>query len=84
MGYQGIVITDAMNMGAISGYYSSADAARRAIMAGADMILMPADFYSAYYGVLQSVRDEELSEERIDESLKRIFRVKMKLREDMR
>ena len=48
------------------------------------MILMPADFYSAYYGVLQSVRDEELSEERIDESLKRIFRVKMKLREDMR
>ena len=84
MGYQGIVITDAMNMGAISGYYSSADAARRAIMAGADLILMPADFYSAYYGVVQSVHDGELSEERIDESLKRIFRVKMKLREDMR
>ena len=84
MGYQGIVITDAMYMGAISGYYSSADAARRAIMAGADLILMPADFYSAYYGVVQSVHDGELSEERIDESLKRIFRVKMKLREDMR
>ena len=84
MGYEGVIVTDAMNMGAISGYYSSADAARRAIMAGADLILMPADFYSAYYGVVQSVHDGELSEERIDESLKRIFRVKMKLREDMR
>lgn len=83
MGYQGIVITDAMNMGAIYSCYSSADAARKAILAGADLILMPADFYSAYYGLLQDVRGQVISEERIDASLRRIFRVKMKLREKM-
>lgn len=76
LGYQGIVITDAMNMSAITEYYTADQAAVMAIQAGADMILMPEDFEAAYNGVLEAVRNGTLTEERIDESLRRIFRVK--------
>jgi beta-N-acetylhexosaminidase len=47
-----------------------------AIKAGADMILMPASFEEAYYGLLAGVLDGNISEERIDESLLRIYKVK--------
>lgn len=76
MGYDGIVVTDAMNMGAVSQHYDSAEAAVRALQAGVDLILMPADFHSAYEGVLASVKTGELTEERIEESVRRILRVK--------
>ncbi len=79
MGYDGIVITDAMNMGAIAENYSSADAAVLALQAGVDLILVPADFESAYQGVLDAVRDGRLSEERINESLRRILHAKLEL-----
>lgn len=78
LGYQGIVITDAMNMGAITEYYTPDEAAVKALQAGADMILMPEDFETAYTGVLEAVNNGTLTEERIDESLRRIFRVKYK------
>lgn len=78
LGYQGIVITDAMNMKAITEYYTSADAAVMALQAGADMILMPENYEEAYNGVLEAVNNGTLTEERIDESLKRIFRIKCK------
>lgn len=77
LGYDGVVITDAMNMGAIADTYSSADAAVMAIEAGADMILMPYDFESARDGILKAVQSGTVSEERIDESVRRILRVKM-------
>ena len=79
LGYEGIVITDALNMGAVSNYYSSGDAAIMAIQAGVDMLLMPADFYSAYNAVLLAVQTGVISEERIDASLERILRVKSEL-----
>ena len=79
MGYDGIVITDAMNMGAIAENYSSADAAVLALQAGVDLILVPADFESAYQGVLDAVRDGRLSEERINESMRRILHAKLEL-----
>lgn len=82
LGYNGIVITDAMNMSAITEYYESAEAAIMALNAGADMILMPENFGEAYEGVLTAVRDGMLSEERIDESLRRIYRVKYRDRVD--
>ena len=78
LGYNGIVITDAMNMKAITEYYTSGDAAVTALQAGADMILMPENFEEAYNSVLEAVNNGTLTEERIDESLKRIFRVKCK------
>lgn len=77
MGYDGIVITDAMNMGAISDNYGSADAAVRAVNAGADIVLMPKDFVSAYQGVLNAVENGTISTDRIDEAVRRILRVKM-------
>ena len=54
MQYDGIVITDAMNMGAIAQQNSSSEAAVRAIQAGVDVILMPEDFKSAYQGVIDA------------------------------
>ena len=76
LGFSGIVITDAMNMGAISANYTSGQAAVMAIQAGVDMILMPYDFQSAYQGVVNAVYAGEITEERIDESVRRIIEVK--------
>ena len=78
LGYQGIVITDAMNMTAITDYYTADEAAVMALQAGADIILMPEDFETAYNGVLEAVNNGTITEERINESLRRIFRVKKK------
>lgn len=76
LGYEGIIITDSMSMSAISGYYSADDAAIRALKAGCDMILMPENFETAYNGVLQAVKEGIISEERINDSLRRIYRTK--------
>ena len=76
--FQGVIITDALNMGAITEYYTTEEAAVQAIIAGADMLLMPDDFYAAYDAVLAAVQDGTISEERINESLERIYRVKFK------
>ena len=65
-----------MEMGAISQKYSSEEAACMAIEAGADMILMPEDFKAAYNGVLSAVKSGEISEDRLNESVARIVRVK--------
>ncbi len=80
MGYDGIIITDAMNMGAVVQQYSSAEGAVKALEAGADVILMPSDFKAAYKGVLQAVESGGLSPEKIDESLRRILRVKLNMK----
>lgn len=76
LGYQGIIVTDALNMTAVTDYYTSAEAAVKAVQAGADLLLMPEDFMSAYDGLLEAVTDGTITEERIDESLYRIYRVK--------
>lgn len=77
MGYDGIVITDAMNMGAVTQSYSSSEAALQALLAGVDLILMPQDFREAYDELLKSVGDSTLTVERIDESVRRVLRVKL-------
>ena len=82
LGHEGIVITDAMNMGAIAQNYSASQAAVMALEAGVDLILMPSDFHSAYEGVLEAVRQGRLTEQRIDESLRRILKVKLSLSDD--
>lgn len=78
LGFQGIVMTDMMNDKNITAAYSDGDAAVAAILAGADMIAAPADYQKAYEGVLQAVHDGTITEERIQESLVRIYRVKYK------
>lgn len=80
MGFQGLVVTDALNMGAIANYYTSAQAAVKAVQAGVDLLLMPSDFSGAYQGVLNAVYNGEISEERLNESLYRILQVKNEMR----
>ncbi len=74
LSYDGIIITDALSD--LSGRYSSADAAVAAIQAGADMIFLPENFTEAYEGVLAAVQNGTISEDRINESLRRVYRVK--------
>ena len=76
LGFEGVVITDALDMTAITEYYTTEEAAVMALEAGADMLLMPDDFEKAYKAVLAAVQDGTISEERINESLDRIYRVK--------
>lgn len=76
LGFQGVIITDALDMTAITDYYTPEEAAVMAIQAGADMLLMPEDFEKAYEAVLAAVQEGKITEERIDESLERIYRVK--------
>ena len=77
MGYTGLVVTDAMNMGAITEEYTSGEAAVKALQSGVDIVLMPENFQEAYQGVLDAVADGTLTEERIDESVTRILTVKL-------
>jgi len=74
--YDGVIITDALNMSAISEYYSSEQAAIMALKAGCDMLLMPENFLQAYAGVMTAVADGTISEQRVNDSLKRIYRIK--------
>ncbi len=76
LGFDGVVITDALNMSAVKDYHDSAEAAVLALRAGCDMLLMPEDFEAAYQGVLQAVQEGTISEERIDDALRRIYRIK--------
>ncbi len=76
LGFEGVVVTDALDMTAITDYYTPEEAAVMAVEAGADMLLMPEDFEKAYNAVLAAVQDGTITEERIDESLDRIYRVK--------
>lgn len=84
MGYDGIVITDAMNMGAITTCYNSSEGAVEAVLAGVDIVLMPKDFKVAYQGVIDAVETGVIEEERIDESVKRILRVKLEIMKENR
>lgn len=77
MGYDGIIITDALDMGAIKDNYDSGEAALLAVEAGADIVLMPDDFDAAYNSILTAVKNGDISEERINESVLRIIRLKM-------
>lgn len=76
LGFEGIVITDAMNMGAITTMEFEENACVMALKAGVDMILMPENFEEAYQAVLAAVDSGSITEERIDESLRRIYKVK--------
>lgn len=77
LGYDGIIITDAMGMGAISQNYTCEESTLLAIEAGNDIILMPENFDTAYNAVLNAVKSGRITEDRIDQSVKRILAAKM-------
>jgi len=78
LGYDGVVITDSMAMKAITKYYSSEEASVLAIEAGVDIILIPNNYRKAFDGVKEAVLSGRISEDRIDESLYRILKLKEK------
>lgn len=77
LGYEGLIVTDAMDMGAIIDHYGPDEASVLALTAGADIILIPEDYEKARSGVLAAISDGTLSEERIDESVRRVLRTKI-------
>lgn len=76
LGFQGLIITDALSMGAIREKYSSSEACIRCIQAGVDILLMPYDYFEAFDGVVRAVEEGVLPESRIDESVYRILSFK--------
>ena len=75
--FDGLVVTDALDMGAITKMYSPEEAAVMAIDAGVDLLLMPEDFEKAFAGIVDAVENGDITEERINESMKRIIRAKL-------
>ncbi len=81
LGYDGIVVTDALNMGAISDNYNGTDAAVMAIKAGNDMLLTPGNFTSIPKRIASEIENGNISEARIDESVRKIITGKLKIGE---
>ena len=79
LGYQNIIITDAMEMGAITLQYNNAEAAVGTLLAGADIVLGPQNFVKAFDAVVKAVEDGRLSEQRIDQSVRRILKLKKQI-----
>lgn len=82
LGFNGVIITDGMSMGAITRQYTPAQATLLSLQAGADIVLGPKDFMPAFDAVVAAVeRDSTLTEARIDESVRRILKLKAQIRQ---
>ncbi|MBP5750659.1 MAG: glycoside hydrolase, partial [Firmicutes bacterium] len=79
LGFKGVIVTDSFEMRAISDVYGPGEAAVKAFLAGADIILMPADYEKAFDAVLAAVESGEISGERLEQSVRRILRMKADL-----
>ena len=78
LGYQNIIITDAMEMGAITQQYNCAEATVGCIQAGVDIVLGPQNFVQAFDAVIAAVKNGTITEERINQSVRRILKLKSK------
>lgn len=78
LGYKGIVITDSLAMGAVSKLYDADELAVMAVKAGNDILLMPSDLELAVNGIKNAIEEGEITEERIDESVRKILETKSK------
>ena len=74
--FDGVIVSDSFAMGAITEYYAPADAALRFFQAGGDLLLMTTDLAAAHRGVVDAMASNELPQERVDESLRRILSAK--------
>ena len=77
LGFEGLIITDSLGMGAVYERFGPGDSAVIAVEAGEDLLLVPYDFYESYDRVLDAVRSGRISEARIDDSVRRILKVKL-------
>ncbi|WP_228645758.1 glycoside hydrolase family 3 protein [Microtetraspora sp. AC03309] len=78
LGFEGVISTDALNMAGVREKYGDAEVAVRAVLAGADVLLMPPDMPKAYGAVLSAVKSGRISAARLDASVTRILRLKAK------
>ena len=76
LSYRGVLITDAMDMAGVLEQFGAEEAARRAVSAGADVLLMPSDVRGTIDAVVAGVRDGRYSEARIDASVRRLLDLK--------
>lgn len=76
LGFQGIIICDALVMDAVRNDFSSCRAGVEAIKAGCDMVMKPGNFRGSVNAVIEAVKNGEISEERINDSVNRILRIK--------
>lgn len=76
LGFSGLIITDSLEMNAVSQDYSPAEASVMALQAGCDLLLMPNGFREAFEGVVSAVESGEISQERLDSSVRRILEFK--------
>ena len=76
LGFDGIIITDAMNMGAIVDTYGSGESAVMAVQAGVDMVLMPVDLSEAVEALAEAIEDSIISEERVNAALWHVLSLK--------
>ena len=79
MGFKGLIVTDAMTMGGVTTAFSAEEAALKAVQAGIDMILLPADLPGVIDALVRAVKDGEIPESRIDASARRILELKARL-----
>ncbi|MBC8029870.1 MAG: hypothetical protein H7Z16_07150 [Pyrinomonadaceae bacterium] len=79
LNFRGLIVTDALSMSGLTIYFNHDEAAVRALEAGADMLLKPADNDAAFRGVVQAVRSGRLTEKRIEESARKILAAKYDL-----
>jgi beta-N-acetylhexosaminidase len=80
LGFRGLVLTDALSMGAVSNRYGSARAAARAVNAGVDVVLMPADARAARDGLVAAVRDGRLPRRRLEAAATRMVALLLHVR----
>lgn len=78
LGFQGVIVTDALEMDAIKKHFTPEQAAVAALGAGVDVLLMPNNLRAAFDGVVRAVEDGTLSEERLNESVRRVLTLKQK------
>jgi len=77
--FHGLVVTDALVMGAIVAKYGAGEATVRAFLAGSDLLLMPADPDSAINAMTAAVGAGRISSERLDQSVRRVLEIKRRL-----
>jgi beta-N-acetylhexosaminidase len=78
LGYQGVIITDALEMQGVRDMHTDAEIPVLALKAGIDQLLMPVHLDLAVNAVLDAVKSGELTEQRIDESVLRILKMKLR------
>lgn len=76
--YDNIIITDALNMKAVSNYYTPQQSSVEAFKAGEDMLLMPVSLDEAYNSIINAYNEGTISEERLNSSVKRVLKIKIK------